>query len=135
MFNPSSVVIEAFVDELIEHYVNMYGENESDIQLIAINARNALEIIANSDAPYHDVNHTIMVTNVGTEILRGKVLIEGHAFPSDHFACESQIRQRGFDPAESLVTVAPRPGEETLRADDLLAAPGPWRPCWASSAT
>jgi len=77
MFNPTSVVIEAFVAELVNHYINMYGENEPDIRLIAVNARNALEIIANSDAPYHDVNHTIMVTNVGTEILRGKVLIEG----------------------------------------------------------
>lgn len=77
MFNPSSVVIEAFVDELIEHYVNMFGENVTDIHLIVSNARNALEIIANSDAPYHDVNHTIMVTLVGTEILRGKILIEG----------------------------------------------------------
>ena len=28
MFNPSSVIIEAFVDELVEHYVNMYGNNE-----------------------------------------------------------------------------------------------------------
>ena len=26
MFNPSSVVIDAFVDELVEHYVNMYGK-------------------------------------------------------------------------------------------------------------
>ena len=69
MFNPSSVVIDAFVDELVEHYVNMYGKNESDIQLIISNSRNALEIIANSDAPYHAVNHTIMVTIVGTEIL------------------------------------------------------------------
>ncbi len=77
MFNPSSVVIEAFVDEIVEHYVNMYGHNESDIHLLVTNARNALEIIANSDAPYHDVNHTIMVTLVGMEILRGKILIEG----------------------------------------------------------
>ena len=87
MFNPSSVVIEAFVDELVEHYVNMYGKNESDIQLIISNSRNALEIIANSDAPYHDVNHTIMVTMVGTEILRGKILIEGSVSANDwvHF--------------------------------------------------
>lgn len=87
MFNPSSVVIEAFVDELVEHYLNMYGTNESDIQLIVANARNALEIIANSDAPYHDVNHTIMVTIVGTEILRGKHLIEGNVSANDwvHF--------------------------------------------------
>ncbi len=78
MFNPSSVVIESFVDELIEHYQNMYGTNETDIQLLIANARNALEIIANSDAPYHDTNHTIMVTAVGMEILRGKILIEGN---------------------------------------------------------
>ncbi len=77
MFNPSEIVIEAFVEDLVRHYINMHGENEEHIQLISGNARNALEIIANSDAPYHDVNHTIMVTSVGTEILRGKVLIEG----------------------------------------------------------
>jgi len=51
---------------------------------------------------------------------RHKILIEGHAFPSDHFAAESQIRQRGFDPATSLVTLDPRPGEETLRREDIL---------------
>lgn len=77
MFNPTSVVIEHFVDELIDRYDDMYGANETDIQVIVANARNALEIIANSDAPYHDVNHTIMVTMVGMEILRGKILIEG----------------------------------------------------------
>ena len=77
MFNPTSVVIDAFMDDLVDQYVNMYGANEKDIHLIVSNARNALEIIANSDAPYHDIEHTIMVTEVGMEILRGKILIEG----------------------------------------------------------
>ncbi len=77
MFNPSSVVIKHFVDELVDRYQSMYGSNETDIHLLVSNGRNALEIIANSDAPYHDVNHTIMVTMVGMEILRGKILIEG----------------------------------------------------------
>ncbi len=53
---------------------------------------------------------------------RHKVLIEDHAFPSDHFAVESQVRSRGFDPATSVVTVAPRPGEESIRPDDLRQA-------------
>ena len=61
MFNPSSVVIERFVDELVEYYTNMYGANDTDVHLLVTNARNALEIIANSDAPYHDINHTILV--------------------------------------------------------------------------
>ena len=77
MFNPSSVVIESFLDEVVEHYINVYGDNESDLNLLLSNTRNALEIIANSDAPYHDANHTMMVTAVGMEILRGKILIEG----------------------------------------------------------
>ena len=87
MFNAASVVIEAFVEDLVVRYVNTFGEDVADIRLITINARNALEIIANSDAPYHDVNHTIMVTMVGTEILRGKILVEGGVSSNDwvHF--------------------------------------------------
>ena len=52
---------------------------------------------------------------------RHKLLIEQGAFPSDHFAAESQIRQRGLDPADSLIVVAPRPGESLLRTEDVLA--------------
>jgi hypothetical protein len=87
MFNASSVVIEAFLDEIAEQYINVYGTDEQNLHLLISNARNALEIIANSDAPYHDANHTIMVTAVGMEILRGKILIEGGITPSDwvHF--------------------------------------------------
>jgi len=53
---------------------------------------------------------------------RHKILIEDHAFPSDHFAVESQIRQRGFDPATSMVTVEPRSGSELIDSGDVLAA-------------
>lgn len=66
--------------------------------------------------------HLLMVSFYRPTRRRHKILIEGHAFPSDHFAAESQIRQRGFDPAESLVLVEPRDGEETLRCEDILAA-------------
>ena len=65
--------------------------------------------------------HLLMVSFYRPTAARHKVIIEGHAFPSDHFAVESQIRQRGFDPAESLVLIEPRPGEETLRRGDILA--------------
>ena len=66
--------------------------------------------------------HLLMVSFYDPTSVRHKILIEDHAFPSDHFAVESQIRQRGRDPAESLVVARPRPGEETLRRDDLLAS-------------
>ena len=78
MFNPSSIVTEAFLDELVSQYIVVNGTNESEIHYLVSCARNALEIIANSDAPYHDSNHTIMVTMVGLQIMRGKILIEGN---------------------------------------------------------
>ena len=65
--------------------------------------------------------HLLMVSFYRPTPSRHKILIEAHAFPSDHFAAESQIRQRGFDPASSLITLAPREGEETLRTSDILA--------------
>lgn len=64
--------------------------------------------------------HLLMVSFYGPAGARHKILIEDHAFPSDHFAVESQIRRRGGDPAESLVLARPRRGEETLRCEDLL---------------
>jgi len=124
MFNPSSVVIEAFVDELVEHYVNMYGNNESDIQLIVANSRNALEIIANSDAPYHDVNHTIMVTMVGTEILRGKILIEGSVSANDwvHFVISLLNHDIGYVRG---ICRADRSGRYAINLDYDTIAPTP----------
>eukprot|EP00762_Andalucia_godoyi_P004959 ANDGO_01359.mRNA.1 hypothetical protein len=43
----------------------------------------ALEIIAGSDALYHNVEHTSFVTLVGQEILRGRHIKEGGVTPED----------------------------------------------------
>lgn len=123
MFNPTSVIIDAFLDELIEHYVNQFGDtNNHDIQKILINARNALEIIANSDAPYHDVNHTIMVTLVGTEILRGKHLVEGNVSASNwvHFVISLLNHDIGYVRG---ICKADRSGRYAINADDTIAPP------------
>ncbi len=66
--------------------------------------------------------HLLMVSFYEPAPERHKILIDDHAFPSDHFAVESQIRQRGFDPATSLITVAPRAGSHLIDHDDILAA-------------
>ncbi len=66
--------------------------------------------------------HLLMISFYEPTPSRHKILIEDHAFPSDHFAVESQIRQRGFDPAESLITVSPRAGSELLDPQDILDA-------------
>ncbi len=66
--------------------------------------------------------HLLMVSFYTPIPERHKILIEDHAFPSDHFAVESQIRQRGLDPASSLVTVSPREGSHTIEPSDVLDA-------------
>ena len=51
---------------------------------------------------------------------RFRVLV-GHAgFPSDRYAIRSQIALRGFAPDDALVVASPRPGEHTLRTDDVI---------------
>ncbi|WP_223786684.1 kynureninase [Marinicella meishanensis] len=66
--------------------------------------------------------HFLMVSFYQPTAKRHKIMIEDHAFPSDHYAVESQIKFHGHDPAASLVLLKPRAGEETLRLDDILAA-------------
>jgi hypothetical protein len=88
MFNPTQVVIEGFVSELRTMYERTYTTLEQSYPgIISFVAQLALETIATSDAAYHDVNHTIMVTLVGQEILRGRHISVGSVTPRDwlHF--------------------------------------------------
>ena len=72
MFNPTLIVIEAFIRELRTMYGRTYTILEPNYPgILSFAAQLNLETIATSDAAYHDVNHTIMVTLVGQEILRG----------------------------------------------------------------
>jgi len=78
MFNPTELVINAFVKRLEEAYCCNYGNLEmSNSSIIGWAGRMALEHFANSDALYHNMEHTVMVTLVGQEILRGKHIREG----------------------------------------------------------
>jgi hypothetical protein len=66
MFNPTLIVIDAFIAELRRTYDRTYGMVEPTYPgILSFVAQLALENIAASDAAYHDVNHTIMVTLVG----------------------------------------------------------------------
>ena len=66
--------------------------------------------------------HFLMVSFYQPKAQRHKIMIEDHAFPSDHYAVESQIKFHGHDPAESMVLLKPREGEETLHLEDILSA-------------
>ncbi len=65
--------------------------------------------------------HLMMVSFYRPTKQRFKILIEDHAFPSDHYAVESQIKHWGLNVAETLLTVKPREGEDLLREEDIAA--------------
>lgn len=84
MFNPTEILIDAFDARLRQGYRRMYGGLKSDYEEIICWASSmSLENIANSDALYHNTEHTILVTLVGQEILRGKHMREGGISPED----------------------------------------------------
>lgn len=64
--------------------------------------------------------HTLFAAFYTPTATRHKVLIEAKAFPSDHYAVESQIRWHHLDPKESLLCQEPREGESLLRTEDIL---------------
>jgi hypothetical protein len=99
MFNGTRLVIDAFVDQLMEAYHRNYGTFEPAYgEILGWAGRMALERIAQTTAIYHDVEHTIMVTLVGQEILRGKHIREGGVTPSDwlHFVIALLCHDIGY---------------------------------------
>jgi hypothetical protein len=78
MFDTTQILIDHFVQQIRDGYHRTYGGWKSNYaEIIAWAGAMALENIANSDALYHNVEHTILVTLVGQEILRGKHIREG----------------------------------------------------------
>lgn len=50
---------------------------------------------------------------------RFKIIMEYMAFPSDQYAVENQVKLHGFDPFDAIIELTPRPGEATLRTEDI----------------
>lgn len=50
---------------------------------------------------------------------RSAILIEAGAFSSDRHVVAAQIAWHGLDPARELIELAPRPGEQLLRSEDI----------------
>jgi kynureninase len=66
--------------------------------------------------------HLLLASFYRPTTKRWKILCEAGAFPSDQYALETQARWHGLDPASTVIELAPRDGEHTLRHDDILRA-------------
>ncbi|UIE36064.1 Npun_R2479 family HD domain-containing metalloprotein [Leptodesmis sichuanensis] len=99
MFSTTELLIEDFVQKLKEGYRRTYGGLKSDYEdIIGWVGAMAMENIANSDALYHNVEHSILVTLVGQEILRGKHIREGGVSCEDwlHFIISLVCHDIGY---------------------------------------
>jgi hypothetical protein len=99
IFNIQSLIIDRFVAELKADYKQTYNMMEPQYaHIIEWCGRLALENIANSDALYHNLDHTILVTMVGQAILKGKHLAEGGVTPQDwlHFTTALLFHDIGY---------------------------------------
>ena len=84
MFNARALVIEAFVERLQSAYRRNYGNLEPSYgEILGWAARMSLEHISGTTALYHNLEHTVMVTMVGQEMLRGRHMREGGVAPRD----------------------------------------------------
>jgi hypothetical protein len=135
MLNTVEVTIEAFVDELRDGYRRTWGDVEPEIpSIIAWAASTTLEVISQSDALYHDVEHTIHVTLVGQELLRGQHIRRGGVSPSDwlqvvvSLLCHDIGYVRGICRRDDGLVCATGKGDEvvTLPEGATDAALTPW---------
>ncbi|MFC4053235.1 kynureninase [Actinomadura syzygii] len=65
--------------------------------------------------------HLLMASFYRPAGSRTRIVIEDAAFPSDSYAVASQAVHHGLDPAGTVVRLRPRPGEDVLRTEDVLA--------------
>lgn len=98
MFNPAATLAAAFGDHLAATYLQTFPDQATQsAEFLNRMAREALERLGASDAPYHDSEHTVMVTLVGQQILLGKHETHGIT-PRDwvHFILALLLHDIGF---------------------------------------
>jgi hypothetical protein len=98
MLNPTEIVATALGDHLAETYMRAFGRREPRYgEIIAEAATLILERIGVSDALYHNIEHTALVTLVGQDILRGERL-RRHLTAEDwlHFTLATLTHDIGY---------------------------------------
>ncbi len=98
MLDVTSLVADTFSRVQTEEFRRAYGPEAGFLaEIIDGAARAALERIGNSNALYHNVEHTLLVTQCGWDILRGKRLHESvTAADAAHFLLACLLHDIGY---------------------------------------
>jgi len=84
MITVPELAADALGNFLTTYVQRRFGQSEPELaELVPSIARIALECIGNSDALYHNIEHTMLVTLAGHDILRGRAL-HAHMEPADY---------------------------------------------------
>jgi hypothetical protein len=84
MITLPELAAEALGSFLASDMKNRFGSSHARLaELIPFAARLALECIGNSDALYHNVEHTMLVTLAGHDIFKGRALLKAST-PTDY---------------------------------------------------
>ncbi len=65
--------------------------------------------------------HLLLASFYRPTAIRHRIVIEDYAFSSDSYAVRSHVALRGYDPDTAVLRLRPRPGEDTLRTEDVIA--------------
>ena len=98
MLNPISIMADRLADHIAELYLQYFSHrNPEYATYMGGAARLVLERIGNSNAVYHNIEHTLMVTLAGLQIIRGRLLSESLT-PDDwlHFTCALLLHDIGM---------------------------------------
>jgi kynureninase len=66
--------------------------------------------------------HLLLVSFYRPNPQRNLIVIEDAAFSSDSYVVRSQAAFHGFDPDSTVLRLKPRPGQDALETDDVIAA-------------
>jgi hypothetical protein len=98
VLNPTSILAGHLGDHLADLYLQYFSNRRPEYAAyMGGAARLVLERLGNSNALYHNVEHTMMVTLVGQQIIRGRLLSEALT-PEDwlHYTCALLVHDIGY---------------------------------------
>ncbi|OQO10782.1 hypothetical protein B0A48_04082 [Cryoendolithus antarcticus] len=93
-------------DDLVEDMATIVGAKSSEVAVMQTLTANLHLLMASFYKPTKE---------------RYKVILEGKAFPSDHYMVESQIQHHGLDPALSMILIEPPTSSGVLPTDHILS--------------
>jgi hypothetical protein len=98
MFTIPELAAEALGSHLAERMGRRFGSTDAElIEVVQSAARLSIDCIGNSDALYHNVEHTMLVTLVGYDILKGRRLfVETNASDFSHLLLACLFHDIGY---------------------------------------